>query len=246
MAKWAFWPLLVLFALNLERAAERFGWDQLLIQNWSPTMDRALSILQSTWVQFPAIFLLGLTVGVWLDAKLRRREETLTGQQSSDDEYGIYEGAHERLMLFVVDHLLPTCGAQVLLQSRIIEQVCGSEILVSIAKGGLLTNDMLFKHYYERLESICESPTRYIPFDEMESAVDYIEKNYKKLRAQADDLAQIGNFQYQSLPQYQEWAKAHNELVAAYEAIKKDSRFKKLFRPSHVRQSRWGGVMPEI
>lgn len=51
------------------------GWDRLLAENWSPAVNSVLDVLQSAWVQYPAVFVLGLAIGLWADAFLRRREQ---------------------------------------------------------------------------------------------------------------------------------------------------------------------------
>ena len=74
LAKWVFWPALVLLTLNVEKLGEELGWDRLLVRHWSPTVSSGLDFLLSAWVQYPAVFLLGFAFGIWLDARLWRRE----------------------------------------------------------------------------------------------------------------------------------------------------------------------------
>lgn len=72
--KRAFWPALVILALNLEKLAERFGWDQLLVRNWSPAMDSVVGILQSLWFQYAAAMVAGAAIAIWVDGILRRHD----------------------------------------------------------------------------------------------------------------------------------------------------------------------------
>lgn len=74
-ARWAFWPALVLLTLNVEKLGEKFGLDVILVEHAGPAVGSVLDFIQSGWVQYPATFLLGLAAGVWLDARLRRREQ---------------------------------------------------------------------------------------------------------------------------------------------------------------------------
>ena len=77
LAKWARWPLVVICTLNVEKLAEHLEWDDYLFSalgSWGPSVARAFEFLASAWVQYPALFLLGLSLGVWLDARLKRNE----------------------------------------------------------------------------------------------------------------------------------------------------------------------------
>ncbi len=150
-----------------------------------------------------------------------------------------YEGAHHELLLFVVDHLLPACEAQFVLQATLISLGSKNEALQIMANSQIGAP----LHGYDVLAGLHTSPPRYIDFDEMIAAVDEAEKSYQAFCYQSYRLEKgvchiLSDPPGQGL--HEQWRVRHNKLLEAYNAIKKDSRFKQLFRPSNSRPARWG------
>ena len=82
MVDWAFWPALVILALNVEELATEYGWNKLLVRNWSPAADSVLDLLQTRSLRYSATLVVGIAVGVWLDL-LARKLDLQRSQQSS-------------------------------------------------------------------------------------------------------------------------------------------------------------------
>jgi hypothetical protein len=82
-----------------------------LYANPSQRLDAAMTafadFVTQVWFIALATFFAGLTLGAWLDWFMRRTPK----DEQPLAEHGTYEGAHNDLMLFVVNHLLPTCDA---------------------------------------------------------------------------------------------------------------------------------------
>jgi hypothetical protein len=69
--KGLFWPAIIILALNVENLASALGWDKLLTPE-SPVMVSVLEVAQSGWFQFPAMFVLGAAIALWIDSLLRQ------------------------------------------------------------------------------------------------------------------------------------------------------------------------------
>jgi hypothetical protein len=72
--KFLLWPALVIFALNVETLATKLGLNALLADNMGTAMYSAYEILQSSWVQLPAMMFIGSGIALWLDRILRSLE----------------------------------------------------------------------------------------------------------------------------------------------------------------------------
>src|SRR5688500_6978773 len=70
-----FWPAFILIALNVETWAERVGLDSVLADHASTVMSNVLALIQSAWVQIPALLVVGGSRALWADRLLRRKEE---------------------------------------------------------------------------------------------------------------------------------------------------------------------------
>jgi hypothetical protein len=154
----------------------------------------------------------------------------------------VYEGAHERLMLFVVGPLFDACYARHWLHGEIIGALCQNGLIAELAR----RSDLEDLYGLDDLSGLSSSPAEYIDFPAMVEGVSRVEQSYEFYCGQATRLAQTGyirEFEYRGVAlKYEEWRLAHNAMVEAYEAIKRDSRMGKLFRPA--RESRWGGLVP--
>lgn len=79
------WPAIVILALNIETLAAKLGIDSLLADHWDASVDRLLAIIQSAWLQIPALLIVGAAVALWLDATLRKRETDAAPVTPSQD-----------------------------------------------------------------------------------------------------------------------------------------------------------------
>ena len=89
--KWVKWPAIFLFVLNLENFAEKFGWDKILIENWSPALNTVVAVLQSPWFQYPAVFVIGGSLVLYVDRVLARfdnRNDYDTSIDAKNDGFG--------------------------------------------------------------------------------------------------------------------------------------------------------------
>ena len=165
-----------------------------------------------------------------------------------DDEYPTYEGPHERLMNFVVDHLFVACYARERLHGNLIRALCPNGPVAEIAQLGATHHSNVWEYRtgLEGLEGLSNSPVDFIPFPEMIESVAKVEKGYQAFLNETNRLAQSGyihtSYVLLLANSWEDWRVAHNAMVAAYEAIKRDSKMGKLFRPA--RESRWGGIIP--
>jgi hypothetical protein len=162
---------------------------------------------------------------------------------------GTYRGAHETLMLFVVEHLLPTCNSQITMQEKLIQLVCGANEVNLIAHRGLLTSGKLndFAEGYNALRVLEDSPPEFIPFETMIKSVNQVEQGYSKLNDQGRKIVSAltpEKIDSDALKCREDWRVRHNALIEAYERIRKDSRMGILFRPA--RASRWGPPLDPI
>jgi hypothetical protein len=94
---------------------------------------------------------------------------------------------------------------------------------------------------------LTESPGPIIKFEALIGCIFEIERSYKTY---CDQVGLIVNGTKLDCkrdrdlrPLWEEWRVRHNALVAAYEPIKRDSRFGKLFRPA--RESHWGTTIEQ-
>jgi hypothetical protein len=168
-----------------------------------------------------------------------------TPKDNALDAPNVYEGAHEVLLNFVIDHLMPTLSALYMFQEAIADQAAGTnEVLRDYLHEGMGHDG---KSYYfqqaERvLSGISMSPTEYVPFPEMIQSVETIEKNYHAYLKRGYDLAKSVDInEIDDIPKLARLQREHSdrfvEMTIAYEEIKRDSRMGSLFRP--MRPSRW-------
>src|SRR5207253_5266142 len=122
--------------------------------------------------------------------------------------------------------------------------VCHNEKVAQFAIEGL-HSDQRFKtrdfwNSYIRLESgLQQSPGPIIKFEPMIDCIFELEQQgYKNFCGQYLELTESDQLARDALEtHWQTWAALHNELIDAYEAIKRDARFGRLVRP--VKPSRW-------
>lgn len=159
--------------------------------------------------------------------------------------------AHERLELFVVDHIQPALYFQFELQKLLLKRLCHSEKVLHFAEIGLRTDYMhyVFSENAERLMEYGQSPMPVTTVEQMVNAITALEnQTYWRFCEQAKELAAEAGVAIHSDPEifdiWSKWREAHNGLVESYNALKRESRFPKpLYRPQLA--SRWGGIVAE-
>lgn len=160
----------------------------------------------------------------------------------------IYEGAHEQLMLFVCNRLLPACGYLLSLQERAIRTQCTNGLISNFAVEGAITSP--FRAHYFPLLLISGSPPVFIPFEKMKDHVHFLELNYDGIPTQISFILREGKIPVDEFLRahadlYNAWQESHGSLVADYDAIKQNSKMGRLFRPAQP--SRWGrAVIQEL
>lgn len=224
-------------------------WDLLAGEGWAAVALTGIAAASLFVIALAALASLVVRIKQWASSSTPptaiafHQGETANEAAGSDAE--VYEGAHETLMLFVVDHLLPTCDAQDMCQHYLIMALCDSDEIKSLALSGLSGNYRIqkFKEAYGDLSMISGSPTEFVPLEKMIEAVHTIETEYYKfiefggrLIALARSRNMINNDIFDS---WNEWRASHDKMIAAYESIRRESRLGRLFRPG--RPSRWTG-----
>jgi hypothetical protein len=179
--------------------------------------------------------------GVQLDAVSVRPDSLVP-------DSGFYEGAHETLMNFVVEHVVPVCDARNRVHGEIIRALCPNGLVAELAQYGAsqFANADQLRGGMEALGGLADSPPKFIPFDEMCWAVGHIEYGYDAFLLEGVRIANSGYVHPRVAAivaeLWEKWRIAHNAMVAAYEPIKRNSKMGSLFRP--VRESMWGGNIP--
>lgn len=151
-----------------------------------------------------------------------------------------YSPAHETLMRFTTRHLLPTCNLLFRLQEAAIRSLCTNGIISNAAVEGAKPRG--FTEHVSRLSGLANSPPDFIPFKDMASCVEMIEKNYGGIPRQIQLILQqsavsVEEFLEKNSDLYKTWQSHHHDMVFAYESIKCDPNMGQLFRP--VRPARW-------
>lgn len=156
----------------------------------------------------------------------------------------------EELANFVVEKLLPAAWAQRDFQRVLINEMTDIEVLREFAYEGLSESihaQTFWRAISKLMDHLGNSPLEYLPFDQMVDCVEQAERNYKNFCHQTADLAISGGID-RSAPKVQaaweEWRREHNELTVAYDSIKRESKFGKLYRPQ--RPNRWGRVIDPV
>lgn len=211
----------------------------------------------------------GVTFGLWVDALLRRREETVANSQdqvaidegaanekgslTEAEQREVYEGAHEELMLFVAERVFPTCEAIYKLQDALLRRIVGSSTVADMAMSGARASYWVqpYAEGMDYLHGLVSSPSEYLYFREMIEAVERVEKGYRAYVGVAAKLSEEAGIILKDDPDlkrlYHQWRANHQSMYDAYDRIKIDSRFKidanstGLFRPA--RKSRWGELV---
>ncbi len=151
------------------------------------------------------------------------------------------------LVWFCVDQLIPACNSRSELHADLINSLTSSQYVAMYARRGADDHYRSFGFFgnYEKLSGLLGSPAADLSFEEIIDCVDGIEKSYETFCGQAGLIA--GGLDYKEHPRFgpmwEVWRETHNEMVEAYEKIRRDVRFGKLHR---LRPSRWGGIIPPV
>lgn len=196
------------------------------------------------------------------DAEIKLLERQKSASSSSgdmltlkDDDYSgdpeseaLDKDAYNRIVAFCIDHVLPSCGAQIGLQESIIRNSSDNETLSELAINGL-HNDWKYKtrgfweNFTNLSSGLTDSPGPSIRFDKIIECVHELEREfYWNFCQQGIALASAQDIDLEHGPAIREWNRwrdAHLKMRAAYEPIKRDIRFGKLHR---LKISRWGNI----
>jgi len=204
----------------------------------------------------------GLTLGLWLDRFLGRREkpsEVNADPTPPPDDQNPYgkdapffsdyareeapdKASYNDLLAFSLDYLIPACEAQLEMQETIIAGGCENERISRMARSELYSEYGPWRYYDRLSEGLTQSPGPVIRFDAMIDCIFEIERHeYRAACEYTNDLAlSVGVDQDTNealTPLREAWRAKHHALINAYDKIKRDSRFEKLLRPA--RPSRW-------
>lgn len=157
--------------------------------------------------------------------------------------------AHERLELFIIDFLSKAIWRQFELQKRLVSHICNNEKVLHFAIYGLQHD---YSHYSfctkaELVLSLGGSPMPVYTVRVLIDAITTLEnQTYWRFCQQANELADIAQVDIRcddELSQlWNDWRQTHNDLVKAFDQLKRESRFPKpLYRPQ--RESRFGGIV---
>jgi hypothetical protein len=150
--------------------------------------------------------------------------------------------AYREIVAFALDYVVPACDAI----EDALKRICGSQEIAGLVSSGLRSDSKAggFLVQYNRLLSgLRESPDPIIKFRGIIDCIAALEKDdYRNFRERIEELAGSANINLEADPKlglvWHSWRIRHKALVKAYETVKRDPRFGKLFRPA--RPSRWG------
>ena len=170
-------------------------------------------------------------------------------EPASPNPNEVDENIYNSLLWFCIDHLIPTCEAQISLQKRVIKALTNSGYVEMYAWRGAVDHFRSFGFWdnYEKLsKGLSSSPMAITSYNEIAECVAKIEKTYDTFCGQTHLLSNERKFDYMrdklTADLWEEWRAKHNVMVTEFEKIKRDSRFGRvLFRPA--RESRWGGII---
>lgn len=71
-------PFVLIVYLNIEKLAEGYGWDVLLLGAWVSYSPALYEQLTKQWLSFTAVAIVSFTLGVWSDSLLRSRRQQIS------------------------------------------------------------------------------------------------------------------------------------------------------------------------
>lgn len=159
----------------------------------------------------------------------------------------VKEATRSDLEYFFVTSVVPACDSQVSFHKSVVRHFCADDHVAELAISGLDEKRMRLNGWrkYEVLaDRLGASPAGDVRYDELIACICALENSdYRKFRLSIEALldrngASIDFHKYAELRRIRDGAaEKHKELVASYNNIKADRRFKPLYRPS--RASRW-------
>ena len=191
---------------------------------------------------------LGWFPGRTQGATSSRPHESIS-QSAPDTAREVFEPAPQPLVDFVLDHVRPTYDAITAIEHTLIERQCENVIIKGLAFSGLqsTTETATFQRGIRTVAGLWASPPYPISKSEIIDCVLSFETGYAGLCEQLVRLA-VANGSIvlardtELTPLVAKWRKAHDAMVAAYEPIKRNRDFGKLWRPAQP--SRWGDLPP--
>jgi hypothetical protein len=169
--------------------------------------------------------------------------ETASGDLADDQAYN-------EIVTFSLDALLPACQAQIDYQKELISQSVSNESVRNVIIDGLFygrrhETQSFLGSYGKLCLGLTESPGPIMNFEGIIDCIYDLERQeYRDFCGQSGKIADAINTNQKIEECITAWRGRHNALIDAYETIKRDSRFGKLFRPA--RHSRWGDKVPIV
>jgi len=238
-------PILTIFSLNIETLAQEHHLDHLLVEG--PVVDTFKYIIHLLASDTAVGIAIGAILIAFLDIPLR----LLRWAQSpyriwNDRERG---PAYGELVGFLVDHVSPSVQARRRFHDALVQHYCSDKAIAAFAVRGIRESGAADAGSWQKFEDVISrvsmSPPEDVPFFELVECIDELEREpYRTLCGQADViLDKNGNSlrleDHQELFRaWSDWQRHHNAMLDAYEPIKRNPIFGKLYRPA--RPSRWG------
>jgi hypothetical protein len=155
------------------------------------------------------------------------------------------EMAPAELIDFAIDRVYPAWTALQEIQRGLIARECRNTIIQGFANAGIVSNPAIstFAYGLEVMDRFGTSPPQPVTKAEIIGFIHALETGYQAVRDQTQLLAIAAGVSDVSshpdfAPLFEKWRQKHNAMVAAYEPIKRNPTYDRLFRP--VRPSRWG------
>lgn len=191
-----------------------------------------VTMIYSLWLRYE-------TLGEPSAASASQPSPNPSAEPPAQDNEGVYEGAHEILMLFVVRHLMPTVDALFSLQTAVADSVAAQGEAGDLMRDGVRWRQRQSALWdaVHQLGGLADSPPSYIDLPDMERAVLTAERYYAEYAKKVGAMATGLGVDYTAAKPWREWWERHGYMILAYEPIQQDSRFPHLFRPA--RPARW-------
>jgi hypothetical protein len=258
MAKWTFWEWVAYAVLFLAAIIIAADEGVKLAPDLLPAMK---GILGSPWWAFSPLALILFATAILVGREMDwigKKPAAVTipsiepaGQFASDysddpEAEATDKQAYKEILDFALDQVIPACETQVELQNAILSQATSDPVIDNLAILGLRNSEKTkeFWNHYEALSAgLLASPGPLIRFEAIIEHIAALEnENYRVFTEQMNQFAIIFSLNVRTnanlRPVWIKWVEAHNALIEAYEAIKRDPRFGRLLRPA--RPSRWG------
>lgn len=164
-------------------------------------------------------------------------------EQSDEPEKEVDPTLYNKLVAFSLDYLMPACEARMELNDAMLGRGVENAKIREMVYSSFWADSnaaSFFASYCKIHEGLYSTVGRIIRFHSLVEHIGTLERTYKAVVDQGDELAtEMGVGFLRDLPeQFDKWCQQHRALRDAYEPIKRDSRISALFRPG--KPSRWG------